>query len=316
MTQATEQEAPAVRRGREGNRWINEQPQAAEVIEWFESVQIHEKLKHAEFIGGVTLIQQVEKSEVVLSFDQDGKPLIGERRDLVYVPYARVDTRVAYFWALMRENPQWLGSIKPVKAPQPVKDLPPGFFRTTTVGQHGEAHYIGCSYQVEIVDRISGLPVGIYPGGTKVVPLSTKYDIDHHALARAETGAVGRALGMAGMLVIPGSGVATAEDVQDAVSPAIQQGVGHAPAGLPVDLAAPDISPAIEDVEGLRAIVKSKLEALGSDPERLKLFQEWVKGRNLGPFEGLDGSALKILIRRLEKELDSLPKTPASTGEA
>lgn len=311
MTTGTEQEPARPRAGREGNRWVNERPDGAEFADWFASVQIHEKLYHDEFLGGITLIQQVEKSDTVLGFDADGKPQIGERKDLVYVPYARVDTRIAYFWALMRENPQWLGSIVPVTTRRQADDLPPGFFRTTTQSDHGKIEFACCTYKVEIIDRVSERPVGVYPAGTKAVPLYNKYDIDPHAYSRAETGAVGRALGMAGMLVIPGSGVATAEDVQDAVAPMQNLRGPAAPAALP-----PDANPSMDDEASLREAVANRLAMLKKlDPKRLEQFQEWLRGRNLGPFEAMDGAALKILVKRLDKELDSAPQVVEGPDE-
>src|SRR4029077_10849538 len=166
----------------------------------------------------------------------------------VYTPYAKVETRVAYFWDLMSTDgfKDVVGMIEPVPM-QRLNDagyvnynLPPGFFRIP-IGLGGSiVSYIGCSMKVSMWDKgsimwvaaeeivrgpdgnelrrpfheLQGTPVRVFPSATKMVPVLSRSDEeDPFAVMKAETGAVGRALGMAGMLVIPGSGVATADDM-------------------------------------------------------------------------------------------------------
>jgi hypothetical protein len=108
-----------VRRGREGSRWYNQRPTAEEVAEWFYTVRLAEGMLHPDYISGITLISAKEKSDEVFNFDSDGLPLIRERQDLVFIPYVRVDTRVAYFWNLVDHHAEqgWVGTIDPVTTP-------------------------------------------------------------------------------------------------------------------------------------------------------------------------------------------------------
>src|SRR3982750_4265766 len=161
---------PDVRRGREGNRWYNQRPSADDVAEWFYTVGLHEGMRHPDFIGGVALIPAKEKSDEVFNFDSDGRPLIRERQDLVFIPYIRVDTRVAYFWKLIEVNEGWVGTIDPIVTPgADGLGLPPGFFKYAATDPKGKAaSFVGCSMRVNIVDG-DGKVVMNPPPGTKIV---------------------------------------------------------------------------------------------------------------------------------------------------
>jgi hypothetical protein len=231
-----------VRRGREGSRWYNQRPPADDVSYWFSTaVRLHDGLEHEHYIGGVTLIQATEKSDEVASFDKDGLPIIRERRDLVYIPYVKVETRVAYFWTLLERHPEWRGEILPVpNASSDELGLPPGFFRYVAADPKNAGKtvsFVGVSMQVMIYERSrttgQDRPLITPAPGTKLVAAASKWDVDPHALSKAETGAVGRALGMAGMLVIPGSGVATAEDMQELGQPGYVSDRPHGHSGIP-----------------------------------------------------------------------------------
>src|SRR5215218_10140963 len=99
------------RRGREGNRWINERPSAQEVAEWFATVPLHEGMKHEPYVGGVTLIPAKEKSDEIVGYDDDGFAIVRENvQKLTWTPYMKVDTRIRYFWDLMdRHREEWVG---------------------------------------------------------------------------------------------------------------------------------------------------------------------------------------------------------------
>jgi hypothetical protein len=91
-------ETATVRRGREGSRWINERPTSQEVAEWFRSVPLHDGMDHEKYVGGITLIQGVEKADEIVGYDGDGRPVIVEDvRNVTFTPYMKVETRVAYF---------------------------------------------------------------------------------------------------------------------------------------------------------------------------------------------------------------------------
>lgn len=316
------------RKGREGSRWYNERPSADDFAEWFRTVPIHEGLDHAEFISGITMIAQTEKSNEVVGFDSSNLPIIQEMKNMVYVPYAKVDTRVAYFWRYLSLNPDWLGVIEPVTYPGQLSNnysLPPGFFGH--VQSHGEKKtaYVGCSMQVKVFDRetvnereitetgpdgkpwrrrvLEGKLVFSAAPGTKIVATAGKWEADHFSMMKAETGAVGRALGMAGMLVIPGSGVATAEDMQEAQAP-----VGAAPsagATLPPSVIADDVADQETDPVFLRNRIATLLTRLGADhPAALEQFQTWSRERGFTSVDSLSDAQVKGVVKKLEKALD------------
>jgi hypothetical protein len=123
---------------------------------------------------------------------------------------------------------------------------------------------------------------------------------------KAETGAIGRALGMAGILVIPGSGVATAEDVQEA------QAAERVSATGPEASALPDETGTVTSKETLVNMSLGLLSRLGSaDPEKLKAFQEWARGRGFTSLNDLDELALRGVVTKLERELEGVQEAPA-----
>jgi hypothetical protein len=296
-----------VRQGREGSRWYNARPGAPEVAEWFGTIPLHDGLDHPDYIGGVVLIQATEKSDEVTGFDRDNLPQIRERRDLVYIPYVKVETRVAYFWKLLELHPEWVGVIEPAIPRNPEIGLPEGYFRyVVKEDPKGKTvPFVGCAMRVRIYERMTGSReygalVMDPPPASKIIATSTKWDADPNALMKAETGAVGRALGMAGMLVIPGSGVATAEDMADAAVPA---GATTPAPELPTDVA-----PAKLTDEELRERAGTLVGELQErDPAAHEAFQEWAQDRKLILAEA-SGPALKGAVRKLEKTLDELQR--------
>lgn len=299
---------PVIRAGREGNRWYNLRPAADDVAEWFASVRLHEGMRPEDYIGGITMIQATEKSDEVTGFDKDGMAVIRERKDLVHIPYVKVDTRVRYFWDYveLHESRGWRGEIRPVPNASSVQlGLPDGFFRySATDPKAADKHvnFVGISMQATIYERSrasGGADIPILRGspGTKLVAAATKWEVDPHAMSKAETGAVGRALGMAGILVIPGSGVATAEDMLE---------LSEAPAGAVAEpeLPAPT-AVALEDLsdEQLRERAAALVDELGGlDPKRHTEFQEWARGRKLTLAEA-QGAPLRGAVKKLEKTI-------------
>lgn len=339
MTQ--EQQAQTVeRKGREGSKWWNVRPTAEEFGDWFKTVPLHDEMQHEDFIGGITLIQQKEKVQEVVGFDQHGAPLIREIQHVVHIPYPRIDTRVAYFWKWVGAHPDWVGIIEPSVEPgQQDGRLPFGFFNYGITDQKNKAvHYIGASMKVRILERATvlwrdvtvtgrdgkphtrrvaeGKPVFDFPPASKIVPILGRYEADHFALMKAESGAVGRALGMAGVLVL-GGGIATAEDMQEtaAPGPSVQAGGEGAqlPADLPTDVAAPQADTSTP--EALAARITTLLAELDDDyPEALKGFQEWARGRGLKSLDGLSAAQMKGVVKKLEHVLDEA-KHPPTTPE-
>jgi MoxR-like ATPase len=120
---------------------------------------------------------------------------------------------------------------------------------------------------------------------------------------KAETGAVGRALGFAGMLVIPGSGVATAEDMLELST---HNATAAAEAAVPPAVSAADavVDQAPSD-EQMRERIQTLVEQLrSSDEPALERFQEWARGRKI-TLATAQGAALRGAIRKLEGLLEA-----------
>lgn len=298
----------------EGNRWVWSPPAPADFTKWFaENVHLHEGMEHDRYVQGVVLIGSKEKRKITL-VNQAGATMIQDEERLVFTPYAKVETRVAYFYDLMAKHPEWLGVIQP----EPVEKLnqpgvynlnmPPGFFRLPIAKENNQqVHYLGCAKRVRILDRetvewvdvvhtefgeqgqivrqtkrreLDGVPIAEYSPGTKVVATLNRYGEDPFAPMKAETGAAGRALGFAGMLVIPGSGIATAEDMQEALAGA--QGV--AVEGLDVGLESEDPggSGGASSSADLADQIKEMLAVLEADfPGALEDVQAWAREKKL-----------------------------------
>jgi hypothetical protein len=354
---APEEQQAAVQ---EGSRWLHAKPTGAEFAAWFnENVPVHDGLDASKYVGGVTLISATEKVKLT-KFKQNGDPYTHEVEHAVFIPYAKVETRVKYFRDLMEAKAdEWIGVIRPADV-QRYADveqmqrrffnghLPPGFFihpQTWFASQKENVSlYIGYAAEVLVYRKDDWFEKGhdahpvISGFGTKAVPAQKNYP-DDTALMKAETGAVGRALGMAGMLVIPGSGVATAEDVQEAqasetVTPqaspeatpatvaavattthapeapaaatqAPAQATTTAPEGQPVPQAGAGEEPSDEDMRQAVAAMISRLES--EHPETLERFRAWYREqsqqRNMGELHTLQGPALRGIVRRLERAL-------------
>jgi hypothetical protein len=291
------------RQGREGSRWINKRPTGEEVAEWFaDSVPIHDGMEHADYVSGVTIIPAKERYDTIGYRGEEQTPVVGEMLALTFTPYIRVDTRIRYFWDLMERHPEWIGTIERVPVGQQEPTLPDGFFYQTVKKADGkEVIFIGCSMRVKVRHREEDTPVLLPPAATKMVPVLGKYGEDTNAMMKAETGAIGRALGFAGILVAPGSGIATAEDMQESIS--LAGGAGAAPAE-PAEPQLPP-SPEPEDEESLRKYAEDKLiELKDKYPHSFEEFQEWAQSRKFRTLADVDGPALKGLVRKLDTTLD------------
>lgn len=300
------------RRGREGSRWVNVRPTGEEVAEWFKTVPLHNGMKHEHYVGGVTLIPGKEKGNEIVGYRSDGGPVIAERENYTFTPYVKIETRIAYFWKLC-ELREWVGvwEALPVVGSE-VLGLPTGFFRYSATKPDGKTvNFVGCDVQVRMFEKgtvtfetvregahpflqrrvIEGVPAAVAPPAQKVVPTATRWDVDPNAIHKAATGAVGRALGMAGMLIVPGSGVATAEDMLE---------LGGPPPGAAPELPAQDVEAPMSD-EQLRARAEELIGELeANDPAALTEFRQWTMGRKLILAEA-QGPVLKGAVKKLER---------------
>lgn len=305
----TEVEGITRRRGREGSRWINERPTGEEVAAWFtENVPMHEGMDPADFIGGVTIIPAKEKYDAIRGYnEQTGAPILQEMQALTFTPYLRVDTRVRYFWAWMEKHPDWLGVIERVATPEQDPHLPIGFFYQTVTRADGkEVRFIGCCMRVAVYKREGTEEVFSAPAATKMVPVLNRFGEDVNAMMKAETGAIGRALGFAGILVAPGSGIATAEDVQESMG--LSQGAG---ATEPQE---PQLPPEPSEQE-LRQIASDRLNELQErSPQAFEQFSEWAQSRDYKSLADIDVPQLKGVIRKLDRVLDETVGGEAETA--
>lgn len=202
----------------EGSRWRYHRPSADEVAAWFATQKLDEGMDHADYVSGVVLIPESEK--VTRQLNERGTEEVYE---MVYTPYVRVDTRVKYFHKLaaLRDS---IAVIKPACVPEVLEGalanghLPDGFFWFAMGAGDQARRFICARWMVALYDRRDYLAVDsescsapwLAGSGTK----QAWGDPDVDALAKVETGAIGRALGVAGILVI-GTGIATAEDMQE-----------------------------------------------------------------------------------------------------
>lgn len=293
---------------REGSRWVGEFPLPEDVAHWFSLVHLHDEMEHAHYLPGLTLITSSEK---VKRINGDGKIVEVER--LVHVPYAKVETRVAYFWDLCFRR-GWLGKIEPVNVPRVNYQnmvnmhLPPGFFRVPVQGVDGKfTHFVASSMKVTIFERDlrtggQGRVVLDAPPATKQIAMVDRFNTaDPFAMMKAETGAVGRALGMAGMLALPGSGVATAEDMLEALAGA-RGGNGLQEVEAEVEAPVVEGGQAPAGVE----LIQTLMTRLQSDaPGRLEVVVEWAKGRNIN-LASMKPTQHRAVIGQLERQVAEL----------
>jgi hypothetical protein len=319
---------------------VNKPPTAEELVSWFkENVEVDEKLEASDYVGGVTLIASKEKSAEVMGWDESNSPQIEDVWDLVYTPYIKVETRIKYFHDLMEANEGWLGIIEPAAPKEQDDRLPAGFFiMSTKTGEATEVRFICKSMKVSVyrkdtvkeewvlVDRgleearrwekqRTGVIVMDPPAATKNVPMLNSYgNVDTNALMKAETGAVGRALGMAGMLVIPGTGLATAEDMQEAA--AIREDGGDPSSAILPDERLPgaESEPAsLQADEILRKEVVESLKRMDIHPPTREEFNEWAKGRSFTKLSEVTSPALRGMAKRAETLADQAEVRAAET---
>jgi hypothetical protein len=311
----------------EGNRWVWAQPKPEDFVTWFaENVHLHDGMTHDRYVQGVVLIGSKEKRKIT-RVTQQGQPMLGEEERLVFTPYAKVETRVAYFYDLMAEKKDdWLGIIEPVPVAQLTEagvynvNMPPGFFRLPIAKENNQrVDFIGCAKRVRILDRSTVEVVEVSPA-TKMVSTLGRYGEDPFSMMKAETGAVGRALGMAGMLVIPGSGIATAEDMQEALAGA----GGVALEGTNVSLESEDTAAAgpegaaagtTGDSRPLSEQIPDMLKVLEEDyPAALEEAQAWAREKKLR-LNDLTEAQQRSVHRKLGQILERV-RTEAAEREA
>lgn len=354
-------EPQALESERQGSRWLYAQPSEDQVREWFNAQRLHAGMDHDPYIGGVVVIGANEKIKQTFQ-NAVGALLNREVERMVYTPYVKVDTRIAYFhdWVayLNAEDPfKYITVIEPVpvkiieepRSPYYNAHLPEGYFMhvvRNNTNNESFNRYICARWRTAIYERESWLhrvrgddearPLlqGI---GTKQTLLVKQY-ADDNALMKAETGAIGRALGVAGILVV-GTGVATAEDIQEAMAaPPGPQAAGNEGGALPdvvgpsepqpgsqtegpqvaegqvqmpgmSDQLAPPVQETPQEVDDrLRVKARELSDALKEEaPEAHIAYIEWyTRERKFPSLDQLSGPALNGAVVKLERTLDEV----------
>lgn len=118
-----------------GSRWYDARPEGEELAKWFvDDVPLHEGLDPTRYISGVTLIQQTERRKVTRLTDT-GQPFQADVDELVFTPYAKVETRVLYWHDYLNDREgDVVGAIEPGPVGHVSQEglysmhLPEGFF--------------------------------------------------------------------------------------------------------------------------------------------------------------------------------------------
>jgi len=364
------QEPQALETERQGSRWLYAQPNEEQGREWFGSQRLHAGMDHDPYIGGVVVIGANEKIKQTFQ-NAVGAWLNREVERMVFTPYVKVDTRIAYFhdWVahLNADDPfKYITVIEPVpvkiidndRSPYFNAHLPEGYFMhvvRNNTNNESFNRYICARWRTAIYERESWLhkvrgddearPLlqGI---GTKQTLLVKQY-ADDNALMKAETGAIGRALGVAGILVV-GTGIATAEDIQEAMAaPGGAQTAGNEGGDLPdvvapsepgpgapmegpqvaegqvqmpgiVDQLAPPETPLSPQETDERLRVRAR--QLGAELQEASstayaAYTQWyMKERHFPPLDQLSGPALNGAVVKLERTLDEARQTEQVEG--
>lgn len=285
---------------REGSRWIGDKPSGKEVADWFlANAPMHEGMNAEDYVTGVVLIPAREKIKLLA----DGK--LVEREQQTWTPYVKIETRIAYFWKWVALHPEWVGAIEPADVQRLELEgvfnahLPAGFFRLPVQDSSGRfVHYVCCSMQVRIYTRdAEGLDHNIMEpaAGSKMVAMLNRFGVDDNALMKAESGAVGRALAMAGMLVIPGSGVASAEDMNEMLA---NEGRSASVSVDPTLPATPTTGSLVDEVQTLSVRLQSE------NPGAFEELELWAAEKGLD-LNDLKEHQLRGVHRALLRKLDA-----------
>lgn len=365
---------------RQGSRWLFAHPTEDAVKEWFDGNKLHEGMEHEPYYGGIVLIGAKEKYNRTYT-NASGQWFVREEERTVYTPYVKVDTRVAYFWTLvdilnirasvdLSSERQFYGVIEPVPVKKVVTDpnsayynehMPEGMFFYVATGANANSvsRYICAQWRVAIYERQSYLryldakssnrpdqrlhvPAILQGIGTKQTLMNKNYP-DDNAIMKAETGAIGRALGVAGILVV-GTGIATAEDMQESIAAAAapptvnREGtevgalppiVAPAEVGAGTRIEGPNVGPqpvgpvSVADKGPQDVDEDNRVKAMALSTELRKYPEAWEKylkwyqeERKFPSLTELSGPALRGALVKLERALDEAQNEPPADPPA
>jgi hypothetical protein len=326
----------------DGSRWLHGPPSAEQLAEWFKLQPLHDGMEHDRYVSGIIVLPQTEEIEVTKA-KQNGDTYTTKVERATYVPYVNISTRVRYFHDLARKMREGDAGIDVRSLFRPVgqaqisdlsnayynENLPDGFSVAAIKNQNDTLkRFFVATFEAAIVERefvrdfLAGedVPVEIHGAGSKQVPMNYRNGWgDEAALMKAETGAHGRALGMASILVI-GTGVATAEDMQEAIAgggavqegPVVQQAPLTPEAAAPVALGGSGAEEVVEQTqeqqdEALRARAMDLQREMSRDhPAQWETYRRWwTEDRQFPPLAELSGPALRGAVTKLERDLDA-----------
>lgn len=270
---AQQQEQVDVAPKQEGSRWRFTRPSSEEVATWFTSVPLDDDMNHSDFVSGVVLIPATE------TVKYQTRTGTAERKEMTFTPYMRVDTRIAYFHKLA-EAKKLIPVIEPVAVPQVTSGagkndhMPEGYWWHVIGTETQNTKFLCCTMRVALyreedyfsLDRpeeVKGSSRPLRPVRFGVSTKQIKGLADDNMLAKAETGAIGRALGVAGILVV-GTGIATAEDMAE---------MGSSPlVGAPT---LPEIEEAESDEQLNERLLALQTKMQQDVPEKWSEFSAW-----------------------------------------
>jgi hypothetical protein len=309
----------------EGARWRHRRPSGEAVAAWFATQPLDEGMDHEDYVGGVVLIPGGEK----VKYPTDKGSV--ERYEIVFVPYMQIGTRVAYFRRLAEHRGliPWIGPAEVPRSSNPAShyfnaNMPAGLWWHVVVGGGGDiVRYLCASYVVRMYREqdygrlIAGqLPMPVLEGsGTKQV----SGGVDPNGLMKAQTGAIGRALGVAGILVV-GTGIATAEDMAeysgDASSAPGPDAAQLPPTAVPAGRAPAPVDPA-QALEALQAQAMAlQVRMTEENPAAWHAFTAWwVERRDAEGWRTLrdvPAEALRGVVARMERALATTPQEEAA----
>lgn len=314
----------------EGSRWRYHRPSSEQVATWFKTVPLDTEFGdggHELFVNGVVIIPTGGKVKYQTeSGTQD-------RYEMVYTPYMQIGTRLAYARRLA-EMRQLVLRIAPADVPRSDNPQSPYFNGNMARGlwwhivqardadgQLGTVRYLCATQTVAFYEReeiakakLDGdgriIWDSIWPvlegQGTKQVGGG----VDENGLMKAQTGAIGRALGTAGILVL-GTGIASAEDMQEYTAtpapapelPSVDHAPTEVPAGPPPQMTMEDREEHLTHFRARALAAKTQLDEMGKSGE----FNAWWSQRTqIEGWQGLNDvplDALEGIVVRLEKDV-------------
>lgn len=318
--------APPSEPVQEGARWRWHRPSSEAVAEWFSSVPLDEEMPHSDYIGGVVLIPGSEK---VKHQTERGQV---ERYEMVYTPYVQIGTRVAYFHRLAAKR-DLISVIEAMEVPRSTNPESPyfngnmatGLWWHIVEGDRGPGRFLCATARVALYEREAWL--ACKEGDARPLPVleatGTKQvggGFDPNGIAKAQTGAIGRALGVAGVLVI-GTGIATAEDMLELESGDSGR-AAPAPSlpSVPTEIA-PGEPPAPSSPKEQLDQLRSRAQALAvqmqeqDPPDAWREFQGWWQERQRvegwKSLEDVPVDPLAGIVARMQALASSAPEADA-----